>query len=46
MTCRLVTRNSRSSRSKKKPLALVSGLCPRKVATGAALSRMDSIIAA
>ena len=45
-TCRLVTRNSRSSRSKKKPLALVSGRWPSKVETRVAVSSSGSIMTA
>src|SRR5260370_21702613 len=42
-TCRLVTRNSRPSRSKKKPLAPVSGRLPSKVETRVAVSSSGSI---
>ena len=43
ITWRLVTRNRRSSRWKKKPLALVSGRWPSKVLTRAAASSSDSM---
>jgi hypothetical protein len=43
-TCRLVTRNSRSPRAKKKPLALVSSRCCSKVQIRDAVRRMVSII--
>src|ERR1035437_7435964 len=45
-TCLLVTRNSRPSRSKKKPLAPVSGRLPSKVAIRTVVSSSDSIMGA
>src|SRR5260370_2593018 len=43
-TCRLVTRNSRPSRSKKNPLAPVSGRLPSKGETRVAVSSSGSIM--
>src|SRR5215475_11922407 len=42
-TCQLVTRNNRPSRSKKKPVALVSSCSSSKVETRVTESKSDSI---
>jgi len=42
-TCRLVTRNNRRSRLKKKPVALVNSCSPNNVATRVTESKSDSI---
>src|ERR1700745_315753 len=42
-TCRLVIKNSRESRSKKKALALVNARCCSKVKTRVAARRRESI---
>jgi hypothetical protein len=46
ITCRLVTRNKRPRRSKKKLVAFVSGRGPWKVQRRAAVMRRGSIIGA